>query len=157
MQQPAIPHGPHLVLYDGACGLCHGVVRFVLSRDGRGLFHFAALQSAAATRMLARSGRRSDDLTTFVVLPDYRDSAAGALTKGRAALFVAARLGWPWKALGLLGLLPAAMLDRLYDIVAAGRYRLFGRREQCVMPSPGLRSRFIDVDDEGARVDGAAR
>src|SRR4029077_20098595 len=82
--------GPHLLLYDGECGLCHWIVRFVLARDRHGRFHFAALQSDAAARELAPLGGRPADLTTFYVIEDYRGPNPRLRSRGRAALVVAA-------------------------------------------------------------------
>ena len=137
------PHGDHLLLYDGVCGMCDGLIRFVLRRDSRE-FDFAALQSPAARAALTPFGGNADVLTTMYVVANYRGAAPRLLAKSRAALFVMARLGWPWKAGAVLGLLPTSVLDSLYDVVARHRYRVFGRHEQCLMPKPEVRSRFID-------------
>ena len=132
------------MLYDGACGLCNGLTRFVLEHDRRGLFHFASLQSADARTALEPFGSNPDDLTTLYVIVDYRRPTSMLLAKGRAAVFVITRLGWPLRAAGLLGVLPNSILDRFYDVIARNRYRIFGRHERCVMPRLAFRSRFID-------------
>ena len=137
------PEGDHLLLYDGVCGMCDGLIQFVLRRDKR-VFDFAALQSPAAHAALARFGGNADVLTTMYVVVDYRGAAPALLAKSRAALFVMARLGGPWRAGALLGVLPTSLLDYLYDIVARYRYRVFGQHEHCPMPRPEFRSRFID-------------
>ena len=131
--------GRHLLLYDGHCGLCSRLVQFVLRRDRRGVFHFASLQSEAGRAVVPDA-----DLTTFYAIANYRTAEAMRLSKSRAALFVMGSLGWPWKLVGLFDILPTALLDRLYDLVARNRYRVFGRREQCMMPRSEYRSRFID-------------
>jgi predicted DCC family thiol-disulfide oxidoreductase YuxK len=94
--------------------------------------------------MVARSGGNPEELTSFYVLADFRTPDARVLTRSAAVLFVAGELGWPWKALRLARVLPTALLDRLYDVVARTRYRVFGRYEQCLMPRPEFRSRFIE-------------
>src|SRR5437762_6153885 len=124
----------HLLLYDGACGLCSRVVQFVLARDRRRVFDFASLQSAAGRAMLARAGVIGDELTTFYVCPNYRAAQPTALKKSRATLFVAGALGWPWKSAAIFSVLPAAWLDRIYDFVARNRHRVFGRQEQGLVP-----------------------
>lgn len=142
--------GPHLVLYDGQCGLCHGLVRFVLQRDPRGQFHFAALQSAAAARLLAPTGGLPNTLTTLYVLPDYRQSHAGTChIKARGALFILRRLGWPWRsAAWWLGALPAPWLDWGYERIARNRHRFLGPRQTCFRPNPEHRGRFLDTDSD---------
>src|SRR4051812_12230228 len=142
-QSPTQAPGRHLLLFDGECGLCAGLVQFILAHDPSGIFHFAALASPEGRAMVTRHGGDPDDVSTVYVVADYRTPEARPLTRSRAALFVAGTLGWPWKAATLFGALPTALLDRLYDVVARNRYRVFGRREQCLMPRPEWRDRFI--------------
>ena len=142
---PATSH-THLLLYDGHCGLCSRLVQFVLMRDRRGVFRFARLQGDVGKAMVARSGGTTDRLTTFYVVTRFETREARVLTKSTAALFVAGELGWPWGVTRIARLVPAVLLDRVYDLIAATRYRTFGRREQCLMPRPEFRSRFLDED-----------
>lgn len=136
--------GRHLVLYDGVCGLCDQVVQFVLAHDPDAVFDFAPLQSATGRAAVAHEGGNPDALTSFYVVRDYRTPAARSVMKGRAALFLAHTLGWPWRAASLFGVLPTAVLDWGYDVVARYRYRVFGRLDQCVLPRPDQRQRFVD-------------
>ena len=94
--------------------------------------------------MVERFGGNPKDLTSFCVVADYRTSRARMFIRSRAALFVAGMLGWPWKAPVIFGVLPTALLDRAYDVVARHRYRVFGRSERCLLPRPEVRHRFID-------------
>jgi predicted DCC family thiol-disulfide oxidoreductase YuxK len=137
--------GQNLILYDGVCGLCNRLNQFVLPRDTRNVFDFASIQSDAGRQVLTRLGRNPDDLTTFYVVVGYRGAAAVMLSKARAALFVMKALGAPWRWLGMFGVLPNALLDAVYDVVARNRYRLFGRSESCLMPAAKYKHRFIDV------------
>jgi predicted DCC family thiol-disulfide oxidoreductase YuxK len=137
--------GSHLVLYDGVCGLCNRLLHFVLVRDGHAVFRFASLQSNIGRAMVKRFGGNPDDLTTLYVVADYQSATARAFTRSRGALFIARRLGWPWKLALAFRVLPTAVLDRLYGLVASSRYRIFGRYEQCPIPRPEHRTRFIDV------------
>lgn len=135
----------HLLLYDGVCGLCDRVVQFVLAHDRRGDFVFAPLQSATGQRMVRRFGGDADALTTFYVIADFQSDRARMLGKSDAALFVADALGWPWKTITIARLVPSFVLDRVYAIVARRRYRVFGRFDQCQLPQPEHRGRFIDA------------
>lgn len=146
LQPPGI-EGRHLLLFDGVCGLCSRLVQFVLVRDRRRVFHFASLQSPRGTAAVAHYGHDAQELTTVYVLANYGAPDATLLTKARAVLFLAGALGWPWKAARLFGVLPTAWLDMLYDFVARHRYRVFGRRDHCLIPSPQYRSRFVDSQD----------
>jgi predicted DCC family thiol-disulfide oxidoreductase YuxK len=138
------PQGPHLALYDGACGLCDRLLQFLLRHDRRALFIFASLQSATGRALVARWGGNPEELNTFYVCANFRTPEERIFTKSRAALFVAGKLGWPWKVLCVAGVLPTPLLDRVYDVIARNRYRLFGRYNVCLMPGAEARSRFIE-------------
>jgi predicted DCC family thiol-disulfide oxidoreductase YuxK len=136
--------GAHLVLYDGVCGLCSRLLRFLLRRDRRRVFSFASLQSDVGQSIVERSGANPGELTSFYVVADYRTGAPRLFTKGDAALFVAGALGWPWRLALLMHVVPRFIRDRLYDVVARNRYRLFGRFDRCLVPTPEFKSRFVD-------------
>jgi predicted DCC family thiol-disulfide oxidoreductase YuxK len=136
--------GRHLVLYDGSCGLCHGLVRNVLQHDRLGVFHFASLQSATAADRLARFSDCPSDLSTAVVIVNYRGEPSAKLTRASAAIFVLTVLGWPWKTAALLRLLPIALLDRTYDLIARNRDRILGRRDRCLAPRLEYQRRFVE-------------
>ena len=135
----------HLILYDGVCGLCNRVINFVLPRDRQGSFRFAAIQSPTGRRFLESYGRNPDALDTIFVVTNWESKTPTLLTKAAAALFIAAGLGWPWKLAGILRFLPMALLDWGYDRVAKSRYKIFGRYDSCLLPTPAFRSRFVDT------------
>ena len=133
-----------VILYDGVCGLCNRLNRFVLARDPTGRFRFASLQSALAADILGRHGHDPRDLDTlYLVLalgrPDER-----LLRKSDAVLWIVRALGGAWRASGVLRLVPRAIRDLVYDLVARTRYRLFGRFDACPLPDPRHRARFLD-------------
>jgi predicted DCC family thiol-disulfide oxidoreductase YuxK len=136
--------GRHLMLYDGVCGLCNRVNRFVLRHDRNGRFDFAPLQSPTGQRFLRQLGKDPEALDTFYVVADYR-SGGTVLSRARAALFVLDSLGAPWRAAAVVRILPARLLDGLYTLVARHRYRVFGRFDACPLPRPEDRARFIDT------------
>jgi len=143
--QPVLPQqGEHRVLYDGVCGLCSRLLRFVLRHDHRCVFDFAWLQSAAGRAIVERCGGNPDELTSFYVIADHRSERWRAFTRSDAALFVAGELGWPWKAARVVRVVPKPIRDRAYDLVARSRYRAFGRYDRCVLPRPEFRSRFVE-------------
>jgi predicted DCC family thiol-disulfide oxidoreductase YuxK len=80
------------------------------------------------------------------VVADYQSPASRLYARSDAALFVAAELGWPWRAARWMRVVPKGIRNRAYDAVARSRYRLFGRVDECLIPTPELRSRFIDQD-----------
>lgn len=143
--QPAsVGEGAHLVLYDGVCGLCSRLLQFLLKHDRRAVFTFASLQSTVGRTMVERFGGDPNELASFHVVANHRGNKPQMFSRSGAALFVAGQLGWPWKAAALAGVLPTAMLDHVYNVVARNRYRMFGRFEQCLTPRPEFRARFVD-------------
>jgi predicted DCC family thiol-disulfide oxidoreductase YuxK len=136
--------GAHLVLYDGVCGLCNRLLQFLLKHDQREVFCFAALQSDTGKMMVARSGGDPGELTSFYVVADFRTRGARVFTRSDAAVFVASQLGWPWKTLSLARWLPQTLRNGAYDLIARSRYRIFGRYDQCLLPAPEHRRRFVD-------------
>ena len=140
-----MPAGAHLILYDGVCGLCSRLLQFLLRHDRRRVFSFASLQSAVGRSIVERSGGNPAELTSFYVVADYRTAASRVFTRSDAVLFVAGALGRPWKAAQVMRFVPSAIRDRAYDVVVRNRYRVFGRFDQCLVPSPEFRRRFIDA------------
>lgn len=134
----------HVILYDGTCGFCSAVVRFVLRRDPAGIFRFAKLQGELAREALERHGKRAEDLDTVYLIDNYGTTEEKVLTRSRAALACASRLGFPWPALGALRILPTRLLDACYDLFAKHRHKVFGRIEECTLPDPSVRERFLD-------------
>src|SRR5262245_6137462 len=134
---------PHLILYDGVCGLCDRIVRFVLPRDRQKRFRFAAIQGDHAGTALVRHGRSAAALDTFYVLVDEGAATERLLDRSTAMFFVMRELGGVWAALAWLRVLPRALTDWGYDLVARVRYRVFGKFDTCVMPRPEWRDRFI--------------
>lgn len=143
-QGPPHAEAVHLVLYDGVCGLCSSLLQFLLTHDRRGVFAFASLQSRTGRAVVEHLGGDPADLTSFYVLADYRTRNSRIFARSKAALFVASQLGWPWKAAVIARVLPGAVLDRAYNVIARNRYRVFGRSEQCLAPRPEFRSRFVE-------------
>ncbi|MET0474451.1 MAG: DCC1-like thiol-disulfide oxidoreductase family protein [Mycobacterium sp.] len=134
---------PAILLYDGTCGFCDGAVKFILRVDRRGELRFAALDSDFGAAVLERHpALKAVDSVVYVEAPGSADERVSV--RSAAALRVARYLGGPWRALGAVaGLVPAPVLDWLYDRFAAIRYRVFGRIDSCALPAPEVRARFI--------------
>jgi predicted DCC family thiol-disulfide oxidoreductase YuxK len=128
-----------LVLFDGVCNLCNGFVHFVIVRDSAGQFQFGALQSTSARRVLDLHEIPDPRPDTIVVVDGGR-----AFTRSTAVLRIARRLPFPWSLAYAFIAVPRPLRDGIYDLIARHRYRWFGRRDRCMLPAPGLRSRFID-------------
>ncbi|HSM06482.1 MAG TPA: thiol-disulfide oxidoreductase DCC family protein [Longimicrobiales bacterium] len=138
------PHPDHpVVLFDGVCNLCNAWVRWLLEHDPEGRYRLASLQSAAAREVLAArlTPEEIAELPDAIVLVD----ASGVHTRSAAVLRIAGGLGWPWKALSAFRAVPAFARDAVYRLVARNRYRWFGHRDTCMLPSPEVMERFLDA------------
>ena len=128
--------GPDPVLFfDGVCGLCSAAVDFVMATDSRSQFHFSPLQSDYAKSHLEPGLRES--MGTLVLVVDGR-----VLTKSDAVIMIGELLGGLWRLAVLGRLLPRSFRDALYDFVARHRYRVFGKKDTCRLPTPEERARF---------------
>ncbi len=134
-----------LVFYDGVCGLCDRLVRFLIDRDGRNVFRFAQLQGDLARRELVPHGFDPADLDTVFVVADWGTPRQRVLQRSRAVLHALRQVGGTWGALARVGnLVPNVIADAAYRTVARLRYRIFGRFDVCPMPRPEWRARFLD-------------
>jgi predicted DCC family thiol-disulfide oxidoreductase YuxK len=124
-----------IILFDGVCNLCNGVVQFVLNRDPAARFQFASLQSDAARRILG-----GQPMPEAIVLTESRR----IYTKSAAALRIARRLSFPWPLFSAFLLIPRPLRDLVYDWVARHRYAWFGRLDSCVLPKQEFKDRFVD-------------
>jgi len=127
-----------LILFDGVCVLCNGSMQFILKHERAAEFRFAAVQSDAGRRALAAHGQPTEDWDSVVVV----DGPAVYL-KSDAAIRIAGDLRAPWSWLRFLAILPRGLRDWFYDRVARNRYRLFGRYDQCRIPTAEERGRFL--------------
>ena len=132
------PAGKPIVFFDGVCGFCNHTVNWILRRDAHGTFLLSPLQGIHAQQLVPAAIR--ENLSSVVLLIDGH-----CYLRSAAVCRILMLLGGVWRILGiLLWLIPAPIRDLGYRIVARFRYRLFGRREACRMPTPSERSRFLD-------------
>lgn len=128
-----------MILFDGVCNLCNGFVQFVIARDPHAYFSFASLQSESARRLLIEVHADSPAPDSLVFVQGGR-----AFTRSNAVLRIARRLGFPWSLAYPLAAVPRPVRDWAYDLVARHRYQWFGKRDACMIPTPDLRSRFLE-------------
>jgi len=134
-----IPDDDPVILFDGVCNLCSGFVQFVIPRDTEGKYRFASLQSDVGRALLAEHGLPTDELESIVLIEDGE-----SYVKSSAIIQIATGLGGVYRALSPFRFLPRSIRDRVYDFVAEHRYRWFGKKDQCLMPSGDVESRFLE-------------
>ena len=127
-----------IVLFDGACALCHGSVRFIIKHDPRAHFRFATLQSPAGKRLLERRGLSPQPSESVVLI-----EGESCFTKGDAALRIARRLSGLKPLPGLLYIIPAPLRNWGYDRIAKNRHRWFGKRDSCITLTHDIIDRFV--------------
>lgn len=127
-----------IILFDGVCNLCNNSVNFVIRHDKTDRFRFASLQSEAATHLAAQYHTSFENLSSFILIEEGK-----VYRRSTAALRVARHLGFPYYALYLLIILPPFLRDAIYNQVSRNRYRWFGKKEACMVPTPALRSKFL--------------
>lgn len=127
-----------LLLFDGVCNLCNGFVQWVIVRDKKGVFKFAALQSETGQQELKKLGKNTETFDSVVLI-----AGSKVLTQSDAAIEVAAQLGGIWSLSPILRVFPRFLRNGVYNWVARNRYRWFGKREQCMLPRPEWKDRFL--------------
>lgn len=131
-------NGRHIVLFDGVCNLCNGAVDFIVRHDHQERFAFASLQSEAGQALLLQYHLPKDAFESMVLLKEGK-----LYQKSSAALQIAGELSPGWKLLKGFLVVPRPLRDAVYTFIARNRYRFFGRRETCRLPSPEERQRFL--------------
>lgn len=129
----------HIILFDGVCNVCTASVQFIMKRDSKANFKFASLQSEAGQQLLEKYGV-SKELDSLSLIED----SGKVYDKSTAALRIGMRLKGGWKLLRLLLIIPAFLRDILYNIFARSRYKWFGKKDECMLPTPEQRERFIE-------------
>ena len=139
-------HDNPIILYDGVCGLCNRMNQFVLARDRRDRFRFAALQSELAKRVLQRHQINPASLDTVYVVIDFEQPNERLLARSEAVVYVLRELGRVWALAGrVFRALPLTVRNLLYNLVARHRYRIFGKFDTCRIPDAGTRRKFLDI------------
>ena len=128
-----------IILFDGICNLCNKSVQYVISHDAEKKFHFASLQSDAGQQLLKQYNLPADHFNSFVLIENQK-----AYTRSTAALRVAKQLKGILKLLYGFIIVPRFLRDAVYNWIANNRYKWFGERESCMLPTPDLQSRFLN-------------
>lgn len=134
--------GKVIALIDGQCVMCNSISQWFIERDAADIFRFASLQSSVGKRLLREGGMRDTSIDTFVLI-----DGGCYYTRSTAALRALRRLGGKWRLLYAFRIVPRFIRDAAYRYIANRRYRWFGKKESCPIPTPQLRSKFLDWDE----------
>lgn len=127
-----------VLLFDGICNFCNGTVNFIIKRDHKDKFCFASLQSNVGQELLKTFNLPTNDFDTFVLVEGKK-----YYIKSTAALKVLKKLGGVWSFLYILIIIPRPLRDIVYNLIAKNRYKWFGKKEQCILPAPDIKKKFL--------------
>ena len=128
-----------IILFDGVCNFCDASINFIIRQDKKTVFRFAALQSKAGQELLEKYDLPQTEINSFILIDRgkvYNRSAAGFKVYGK--------LPWYWKWTQIFWIVPRFIADAVYDFIAKNRYKWFGKKEECMIPTPEVRNRFLD-------------
>lgn len=133
-----IPYQP-LLLFDGVCNLCNTSINYIIKHDKRQVFKFASLQSDAAKQVLLQFNEKKYSIDSIILIYNnsiyYKSSAILKLFSIMGGIYSLSAIGY---------IIPKKLRDKLYDYIATNRYKWFGKRESCMLPTADLEQRFID-------------
>lgn len=141
---PAFPDDRPIIIFDGYCALCSGWARFVLKHDRSMRYRLLLAQAPLGRALYIHYGLDPDDYETNILIEQGR-----AWFKSEGSIRMAVGLGFPWSLAAAFRVVPRPVRDRLYGFIARNRLRFFGKREQCYLPSPADRERFLGVAGNG--------
>lgn len=129
-----------LILFDGVCNLCNASVQYVIQHDKNDHFRFAPLQSEIGRAVIKRFQLNTEDTDSILLFSEEN----GLKIKSTAALHIAKHLGFPRNLLSVFLIVPTGIRNWVYDYVAKNRYKWYGKKEECMIPTPELKSKFLD-------------
>lgn len=134
-----LPQEKKIIMFDGVCNLCNSAVNYVIDRDHDDVFRFVALQSNLGKELQEYLGITENTIDSIIL---YVPGEA-YYTKSTAALKIMQSFKGIWKLTYIFNVLPAKFRDMVYDYVAKNRYKWYGKKEQCRIPTPELKSKFL--------------
>ncbi|MCK8142613.1 DUF393 domain-containing protein [Flavobacterium sp. I-SCBP12n] len=134
-----LPQNKKIILFDGVCNLCDSAVQFIIKHDKKDVFRFVSLQSDTGKEISNYLGISSEKLSSIILYqPGY-----AYYHKSQAVFEIAKELGGLFSIIPIFSFLPTSLTDSLYDYVAKNRYKLYGKKEACMIPTPSLKSKFL--------------
>ena len=135
-----LPEHKQLILFDGVCNLCNASVQYVIKHDKKDKFMFASLQSTVGKQIIDNFNIDTSKTDSILLYSEEN----GLKSKSSAALQVAKQLGFPTNLLSVFFIVPTFIRNWVYDYVATNRYKWYGKRNECMIPTPELKSKFLE-------------
>ncbi len=128
-----------IILFDGVCNFCNALVNFIIRQDKKNVFLFCTLQSDPGKRLLEQYKINWKQNDSFVIIENRK-----AFQKSNAALRLYNKLPWYWKWTQIFWIVPKFIRDGVYNFIAKNRYKWFGKKEECMIPTPELKNKFLE-------------
>lgn len=127
-----------IILFDGVCNLCNGAINFVIKRDKKDIFQFATLQSEIGQELLSKFKIDTSKVDSIILI-----DGENCYVKSSAALGISKHLSGGYPLLYGFLILPKFIRNNVYDYIARNRYKWFGKKESCMIPTPELKEKFL--------------
>lgn len=134
-----LPVNKKIILFDGVCNLCDASIQFIIKHDKKDIFRFVAIQSELGQRIIKHIGINTTETDSIIL---YLPGVA-YYYKAEAALKIAKDLNGIYSFLSLFNVFPNSISNMVYDYIAKNRYKWYGKKEQCMIPTPELKSKFL--------------
>tara|TARA_R110000851_G_scaffold86328_9_gene187493 strand:+ start:1692 stop:2102 length:411 start_codon:yes stop_codon:yes gene_type:complete len=128
-----------IILFDGVCNLCNSSVQYVIKRDKSNAYRFAALQSEIGKKLVEERGIDTSQIDSIILI----EPGVAYYTKSTAALKIAQSFGGVWQLTSVFEWIPEKIRDWVYDYIAKNRYKWYGKKDACMIPTPELKSKFL--------------
>lgn len=135
-----LPNNKALILFDGVCNLCNASVQFVIKNDKKNTFLFVPLQSVTGKQIISEFNIDTAKVDSILLYIPKK----GLFSKSTAALKIANKLHFPWNWLSVFFIIPPFIRNWVYDFIAKNRYKWFGKKEFCMIPTQELKSKFLE-------------
>jgi predicted DCC family thiol-disulfide oxidoreductase YuxK len=134
-----LPKNKKIILFDGVCNLCDSSVQFIIKNDSKDVFRFTAIQSELGQEIIHHINIDTKLIDSIIL---YEPGVA-YYHKAEAALLIARNLKGIYKLISYLNFLPKGLKNMVYDYIAKNRYKWYGKKDACMMPTPELKSKFL--------------
>ena len=135
-----LPENKKIILFDGVCNLCDGAIQFIIKHDKKDIFRYASLQSEIGRKLVAERGIDPEEIDSIMLI----EPGVAYYRKSTAALEISRDLSGGYSLLKNFLFVPEIMRDGIYDFIARNRYKWFGKKEHCMIPTPELKAKFLD-------------
>lgn len=135
-----LPENKQLILFDGVCNLCNSAINYIIKHDKNNVFMFAPLQSEAGKQIIEKFKIDTNQIDSILLYTSENDLTY----KSTAALKISRKLGFPRNLLTIFFILPTFIRNGVYDFIARNRYKWFGKKDACMIPTKELKAKFLN-------------